>query len=103
MLDYTRIIIDCALILIYLVIFFIFLEIKRITKDDFSRTFTFFTLALATLIITEIIVLLNNAYITFPYLAEILLIIFAVLFFFAACCMLRTVKKVGLKKFYRKR
>ncbi len=94
MLDYTYIIISCVLIAIYVVTFFIFLEVKKRARDDFSRTLTFFTLAITTLIITEIIVLLNNAFIELPYLNEVLLFAFAVLFFFAACCMLHTVKKV---------
>lgn len=95
MLDYIHIMICSVLIVIYISTFLIFLEIRRRSRDDFSKTLLFFTLALAVLIITEIIVLLNNAYITFPYLTESLLILFAILLFFAAYCMLKTIKKVS--------
>ena len=98
MIDYV-ILSSCLIVIVYLITFFLLIEIKRRTTGKLGATINYLMIAVFVAIIARVNGCLSKFYIIeIPYSREVLAIIFALFLMIAAITFLKNVEKFTDKK-----
>jgi F0F1-type ATP synthase assembly protein I len=99
MINYIILGLSCLTVVVYLITFFLLIELKRRTAGKLGATLTYLMVAVFVAIILRVEGCLSKIYIIeIPYSAEVLAIIFALFLMIAAITFLKNIEKFTDKK-----